>query len=136
MKTSVFLTAGLIILFAIPVAIAHAQQVTEPPVKILPTTEKGILKVLYAFDMDKSVEVKFFDKDRVLVLDRIKGKSQSNGFTKKYDVRNLKSEDLWVEISSPSIDVTYKLILSADGHTYEPLLEKTTYNHLMVAAKN
>jgi hypothetical protein len=34
------------------------------------------------------------------------------------------------------MDITYKLVPSIDGHTLEARLEKTTYNHIVVAANN
>jgi hypothetical protein len=135
MKTSSIIAAGLMILLTTAFT-ANARQTGEPPVKILPTAQKGILKVLYAAKTENGVEVKFFDDSGVLALDRIKGNRTPNGFTKKYDVSNVKSETLWVEINSDRMNITYKLIPSQDGLSYEPLLEKTTYNHLSVTAKN
>jgi hypothetical protein len=136
MKTSSIITAGLFILFATSFTAVNARQSGgEPPVKILPTTQQGILKVLYAAETGKSVDVRFFNKDKVLGFDKIKGDHNFNGFIKKYDISRLKSENFWIEISSASMDVTYKIIPLEDG-TFTPILEKTTYNHPLVAAKN
>jgi len=136
MKTSSLITAGLMILLATSFTAVTARQLgAEPPVKILPTTQNGILKVLYASEIGKGVEVRFFDENKTLVFDKIKGPRDLNGFIKKYDISRLKSENFWIEVSSANMDVTYKIIPSEDG-TFNPVLEKTTYNHPMVVAKN
>ncbi len=132
MKTSSIISAILFV-FAISFT-ASARQANEPPVKILPTTQKGVLKVLFAFEADQDVEVKFYNNEGIILTDKINKESYPNGFSKKYDVSSLKLSNYWVEVSSPRIDVTYKITTSKDG--FQPLLEKTTYNHLMVAAKN
>ena len=137
MKTSSVITAGFIILLATSVTAVNARQLEiEPPVKILPTTEYGILKLLFASNADQGVEVKFYNEDGLLSSDKIKRNLYPHGFSKKYDVRHLKPGSFWVEISSPQMDVTYKLNESKDGRSIEPFLEKTTYNHPMVVAKN
>lgn len=136
MKTSSLITAGLMILLATSFTAVNARQLGgEPPVKILPTNQNGFLKVLFASETDKAVEVKFYNETKMLVFDKIKGSSSRNGFIKKYDVSRLNSENFWIEISSAGMDVTYKIIPSEDG-TFNPVLEKTTYTQPMVVAKN
>ena len=132
MKTK--LTIALL-LIAFVAATTYARQNAEATVKVLPSTQKGVLKILYANDIDQSVEVKFFNDEGIISSDEIKGSVYPHGFLKKYDVRQLKNGNLWVEISSPNLSVTYKLVGSED-HTITPFLEKstTTYNHLV--AKN
>ena len=135
MKTST-ITAGLVILLAASFTAVNARQLGgEPPVKILPASQNGFLKVLFASETDKAVEVKFYNENKMLVFDKIKGSSSRNGFIKKYDVSRLNSENFWIEISSAGMDVTYKIIQSEDG-TFNPVLEKTTYTQPMVVAKN
>lgn len=133
MKTLTIFASAFILFTA---SFTASAQLSEPPVKILPTTQKGIVKVLFASDADQGVEVKFYNEEGLIITDKIKADSYPNGFSKKYDVSKLNPEKLWVEVSSAQMDVTYKLNPSRDGRSIEPFLEKTTYNHLMVVAKN
>ncbi len=135
MKTRTIIIASVVALFSVSFSSANAQQAGEPSVKILPTDQKGVLKVLYVSDTDQPVEVKFLTKEEVLTSDKIKGTAFQNGFSKKYDVRNITSRNFWIEVSSPSLTVTYKMTESKDRKSYVPILEKTTYNTLVAANK-
>lgn len=135
MKTRTIIIASVMTLFSASFFGASAQQAGEPPVKILPTDDQGVLKVLYAYDTDQAVEVKFLNEDGVLTRDKIKANTFQNGFSKKYDVRNISSRNFWIEVSSPSLMVTYKMTESNDRRAYVPILEKTTYNTLVAANK-
>ncbi len=117
-------------------ALATQAQSFEPAVKILPTGEKGILKVVYAHDAQSNVDVKFLGENGLLVWDRIKSESFSKGFTKKYNVRNIREKSFAIEISSAEMTVRYKMIKSKDGSAYVPYLESTTLNHPLVASIN
>lgn len=135
MKTRTIIIASMVALLSVSFFGTHAQQAGEPLVKILPTDEKGVLKVLYAYDTDEAVEVKFLTEDGVLTRDKIKGSAFQNGFSKKYNVRNISSRSFWIEVSSPNLTVTYKMTESKDRRSYVPILEKTTYNTLVAANK-
>lgn len=132
MKTKAILLAGLFII----VGAAHAQQILEPSVRILPTAEKGILKVLYAYNTGQSVSVKFFNEDGLLLSDRIKANTFQNGFMKKYDVRKIESKSFFVEISSARMSVTYKMTESKERKDFIPVLEKTSFMYPTTASSN
>jgi hypothetical protein len=132
MKTKAILLAGLFMIYGA----AQAQEIFEPAVKILPTKDKGILKVLYAYNTDQSVSVKFFNEDGVLLSDRVKANTFQKGFSKKYDVRKIGSGNFFVEVSSARMSVTYKMIESQDGKNLIPVLEKASYMHPTVASSN
>ncbi len=136
MKIQTIIAAGLLVILSTTVATTNAQSFDEPAVKILPTNQKGILKVLYAYDANQSVKITFFNDKGLILSDEVKGESLSNGFSKKYDVRNITSESFWIEVASDNISVTYKLTESMDRKTYVPFLEKTTYSHSLVASNN
>ena len=138
MKTSLFIKAGLVILLAASFTVVNARQSAgEPPVKILPTTTKGILKLIFAADASQGVEVNFYNEDGYLGSDKIGRNHYSKGFLKKYDVRHLKSQIFWMEISSAQINATYKLnAYQKDGRSMVPILEKVTFIHPMDLAKN
>ena len=116
-------------------AFATNAQLIEPAVKFLPAGEKGLLKVLYAHDTQSNVDVKFLGENGLLKADRIKAGSFSKGFSKKYDVSRIKAKSFWVEISSADLTVRYKMIETKDGQ-FVAYLEKTIYNHPLVAAIN
>jgi hypothetical protein len=112
----------------------NAQAPEESRVKILPGPEPGIVKVLYAMEVNHPLEIKFITDRGVITSDRIKGK-YPKGLSKRYDVRRFKS-DFRIELSSPNMTVTFHIFPSQDGLTYKSFLEKTTYNHSMVASNN
>jgi hypothetical protein len=134
MKIQIIISVGLLVILGSAVSMTNAQSLDEPAVKILPTTQKGILKVHFAYHADQSVNVRFFNEEGQILSDEIKG-TFPNGFSKKYNVRNITSKNFWIEVASENISVTYKLIESNDRQTFEPVLEKTAYNHVMVASK-
>jgi hypothetical protein len=136
MKLQSIIVTGLIVVLTASFTGASAQQYGEAPIKVLPTTEKGIVKVWFAIPANQSVHVKFYDENGILGSDNIKGGKYLSGFSKKYDVSHVKPGAFWVEVSSASLDVTYKLVPSDDGRKLDAQLETSTYNHTVVAANN
>lgn len=136
MKNQTILSAALIILFSAALTSVNAQVGSEPAVKILPSADKSIFKILFAYASEKSVDIKFFDENGSLGSDRINCKNFSQGFLKKYDLSNIKSKSFTVEIESENVDVVYKMIESKDRKTYVPQLERTTYKNSLVASNN
>jgi len=132
MKTRIIL-AGMIVA-ALGAFTVNAQSLDEPAIKILPSSEQGKLKLLYARDADKAVHVEFIGENGLLQSDRIKAGSFEKGFIKKYDVSRIKERNFWIEVSSGDLKVRYKIV--AKDKTFVPYLEQTTYNHPMVAAIN
>ena len=127
MKKQLIFSAALIILFNAVLTSVNAQVGSEPAVKILPSIDKSIFKVLFAYSSEKSVDIKFFDENGLLGSDRIKGKNFGQGFLKKYDLSSVKSKSFNIEIASENVDVVYKMVESKDHKTFVPQLEKTTY---------
>ena len=117
-------------------ALATQAQALEPAVKILPTGEAGILKVIYAHEAQSNVDVKFLGESGLIQWDRIKADSFSKGFSKKYNVRNIREKSFSIEVSSADQTVRYKMIKSKDRNAFLPYLESVTYNHPMVASIN
>ncbi len=111
---------------------ANAQ--TEARVKILPTSNHSVIKLLYAMDT-QGLEVKFLHNGELVKTDKIKGK-YSKGISKLYDVSAFKRKDFYIEVSSPQMVLTYHVIPSEDKIHFTPYLEKTTYNHVLVRANN
>ncbi|CAN5525284.1 hypothetical protein BH10BAC4_BH10BAC4_06000 [soil metagenome] len=134
MKTSSIIT-GLLIILTSSLVKVNAQSFDDPAVKILPTTQKGIVKVHFAYGADQKVNVRFFNEDGQLYSDEVKG-SFPNGFSKKYDIRKMNGENLWIEITCEAMSVTYKLVRSEGRDEYVPFLENSTYNHVLVAKKS
>jgi len=103
-------------------------------VKIIPSAQDGVLKLVYGYPHAKSVEVRFYNRDGIVVTDRINANEGEKGFIKKYDLRQLSTGVYWVEVSSPELSVTYKLV-GNKGIKWNTELEKSTVNHLLVASK-
>jgi hypothetical protein len=122
---------GLMILAAMSFASTNVQAQADPAVKVLPTSQAGILKVLYAYPNQKAVQIKFYNESGLIVSDRV-SKKYEKGFSKKYDLNKLEVGNYWVEITSPELSVTYKLEGSKDKK-WVSTLEKTTYSYPLVA---
>jgi len=133
MKTQSIILVVLVMLIG---TAAQAQEVNVPAIKILPMPQHGILKVLYAYNSGQSVNVKFFDDDAVLFSDKIKANAFRNGFSRKYDVRNIASKTFYVEVSSETLSVTYQLTKSEDGNDLIPVLENVYYHYPAMASRN
>lgn len=134
MKTKFTILAGIFTFLSLAFVSASAQTL-EPAVKIIPTSENGIYKLIFAYDSDQTVQVKFFNnKEGVLKLDRIQPEKFENGFSKKYDVSNIDSKDFWVEVSSSKLSVRYKM--TKGSKAYEPVLESTTFVNTLTASNN
>ncbi|MFZ5970599.1 MAG: hypothetical protein ACOYXA_03310 [Bacteroidota bacterium] len=132
MKTRTLLTVAA---FAAALLIStgtNAQLSVEPQVKVIPTSERGIIKVVYAQPTSHAVDVKFIDNTGVFLTDRIQSHISEKGFIKRYNMARLKGETYTIELSSPEMTVTYQLKESANQKWYA-VLTSTTYNHALVA---
>ena len=133
MKTQSIILVVLVMLFG---AAAQAQELNEPAIKILPTSQQGILKVLYTYNSGQPVLVKFSDENTVLFSDRIKADSFKKGFARKYDVRQIAAKTFYIEVSSETVSATYRLTRSEDSDVLTPFLENVSYQYPPVASRN
>src|SRR5882724_6119232 len=135
MKKSAIVTGFVIILATI---FSNTQAQTEIPVKILPSAQAGLIKILFVHENLQSVQVKFYNSNGLYTLDFIDKNTFQSGFLKRYDISKVESEDFWIEISLADLSVTstYKMTKSKDKKTYEPQLEQTVLNYSVVASLN
>ena len=135
MKIQTMIAAGLAVI-ASTAFTAQAQTEMSPAIKVLPTNEAGVVKVLYAYETSKPVEVRFSNESGVLKRDFVKSNQFGNGFLKKYDVSAIDTRKFKVEIIAENISVIYQLTESKKGKTYTSFLESTTYKQPLVASNN
>ncbi len=133
MKIQSIISAGFIAILSMSFA-AQAQTEAQSAVKVLPSTEKGIIKILFAHEPSENVEVKFYNEDGLLKKDRIKAATFKKGFIKKYDVSAIDTRKFSIDVDSESISVTYRLVESKDGKSYTALLERASYTQSLVAS--
>lgn len=129
MKTKSIVIAGLTVLLS-TVFLASNAQSTNPEIKVLPTTKDGVVKLLVVGASDESVDVKFYNADGLVQSDAIKAKSE--GFNKRYDVRQILDPGFIMEVTTAGTAVTYKMA-KTKGKLI-PYLIKTTYTYPMVAS--
>ncbi len=132
-KTIIFGVA-IAIIATFTLSTSHAQTQEQPAVKVVPTNRQDQLKVIYAYNTNQSVEVRFLDSDRLVKKDIVKGKDFVGGFMKYYNVETMSGNAFWIEIESPELLVTYKMIPSKAGK-WTAQLEKTTYTYPTVASR-
>jgi hypothetical protein len=114
---------------------AHAQYQEETRIKILPTKDAGVVKLLYALDTDEELQVRFFDASGEVASDIIPAKHYPKGISKRYNISKIAARDLRMEVSSSKLTVTYRLAPGKTKDRYIPYPEKTVYNHTVVASK-
>lgn len=117
-------------------------QTTESPlspiaesVKILPSSEKGIIRVLYASESATPVEIRFFTKDGELGSDKVFRKSYEKGFLKRYDISHINARDFLIEVSTKNSKVLYRIEQAIDRKSFEPTLEEVSYSEVLTASK-
>jgi hypothetical protein len=127
----ILLTAGLMVTLLATLTVNA--QVTDSKIKILHSENPGVIKLLYAMEVDESLTVRFLNRAGEFCVDQIKGPIRK-GFIKRYDTREINGTDYWVEVSSERMSALYHVTPSKDRKTFVSKLEKTTYNHELVAA--
>jgi hypothetical protein len=133
MKIQSIISAGFIAILSMSF-VAQAQTGAIEVVKILPSTEKGIIKILFAHEPSQNVEVRFYNEDGLLKKDRIKASTFKKGFIKKYDVSAIDTRKFSIDIDSESVSATYRLVESKGGKSYTALLERASYTQSLVAS--
>lgn len=133
MKTRT-LIFGMVIAVISTLTISTARAQDQPAVKVVPGLEKNTIKVIYAYNTAESVDVKFLTGDGLFEQDNINGKNFEGGFIKKYNLESLKGGTFWIQVDSPELSVTFKMIPSSKGK-WTAQLEKTTYNHTALAKR-
>jgi hypothetical protein len=114
---------------------ASAQSPDDSRVKILPTTERGVLKLLYAQESVEPIRVTFFDHSGEFASDEIQG-NYPKGLLKRYNLRKFDGKDFRMQISNSKMTVIYHITTAKGGKTFNTQLEKTIYNHPMVAYRD
>ncbi|MFZ6008732.1 MAG: hypothetical protein ACOYXT_00170 [Bacteroidota bacterium] len=127
MKHKIIVSIG-VVLFVVNKLLAQSPE--DPAVKILPTAQAGIVKVLFARELNQPLKVEFITEEGMIFTDKIKGGSYPKGLSKRYDVRYLDSKIYWVKISTSHLSVTYRVAVLGNGMAFEPQLESTTYNNI------
>lgn len=118
-------------------AISVNAQVSEGSrVKILPSGDEGVIKLLFAMKTDETVNVKFYADGGLVKSDRITGGPYEKGLMKKYDVSAIDHRDYWVEVTSSNIKVTYRVHPNRDSKTFTPHLESVIFSKMALAKKD
>ena len=132
MKKSSIIAAGLVVLLSTVFFASNAQS-TNPTIKVLPTTNEGIVKLLVVGAADQAVDVEFYTTDGLVQSDAVK--SGEAGFNKRYDIRKIMDHGFSMEVRTAGTSVIYKLA-KASNNKLTPILVKTTYTYPLVASNN
>lgn len=134
MKTkTIILGIFVAIITTFTFANSNAQGLDEPAIKVVPTSEKDVVKVIYGYHTNADVQVKFVSLDGTLKVDKINAKDFEEGFIRKYSLKDIQRNDLRVEVSGSEVSATY-FLKHIDGR-WVAQLEKSSYNHPIVALK-
>ncbi|MBL6446053.1 hypothetical protein JMN32_07030 [Fulvivirga sp. 29W222] len=95
-------------------ALAQGPQGDQIGAKILPSGERGIVKLLYVNPGESQVSINFYGKKGLLFNEEIKSNQFKNGFIKYYDLKSMKSGSYWVEIADSEMSIRYEIIFTDD----------------------
>lgn len=132
MKTKITITLALML--TVTASALKAQTAESPYVKILPGTDKHLVKVLYAKNTESPITVSFFNADGVVGSDKIKG-SYETGVMKTYDVHKIAGNEYWIEVSSKDVTARYRVVPTTDKSGFTAYLEKSSAVDSIVASK-
>lgn len=89
----------------------------ETAVKILPSGDAGLLKLLYVNAGEKKVEVKMYDENGLLFKEDVRGNrfKGTDGFIKFYNISELKPGTYWLEVTDSQRSVKHEMSMTEDG---------------------
>lgn len=123
----------MVALLALSAIHVQAQQHDESFVKIMPTSKPGVLKLVHAIPTSESLSIQFITDDGVVSSDEIKG-DYPKGISRRYDFRQIDDDNFRVMVSSPTLSVTYYIVLSDDRRTFTSHLEKAVHSYNPLAS--
>lgn len=112
---TLILGLAVAILSAISLTEAKSQTLDQSLVTVLPDAQKDLIKVIYNYNSNDNVVVKFIDADGLFLTDRIKATAFDRGFVKKYEVNRSRGDEFLLEVSNPEFAITYMLSTNKDG---------------------
>jgi hypothetical protein len=129
-KTIIF---GIVIAAISSISITTKAQLNQPEIRIVSVNDPSVIKVIYGYDTQETVNVTFSEANNAIILtDKINGEDIKGGFQRKYNMRNIEADEFWVEVTSSKLAAKYKVAHDKNGK-WSAQLEKTTYNYPIVA---
>jgi hypothetical protein len=113
----------------------QAQALDETLVKIVPTANAGIIKVIYGAETLGPVNIAFVTTKGEVGSDKIEVGSYPTGISKRYNIKSISDRGFWVKVSSPQLSVTYR-ISPLDNGSFTATLEKASYYQAIVRRNN
>jgi hypothetical protein len=127
-KVSLFAAGMFFLLFTVTL---QAQEITTVT-KVLPTNGKGVIKLLVADNLGKTVSVKFYNDDGLIASDAIEGKD-AKGFIRRYDLSQLFFRTFWMEVKTENASFVYAITKAGKDFTAE--LRESTHTYPVIAAR-
>ena len=131
MKTGSTIVAGVFFLLITAIT-TQAQEVATAVAKVLPTSGKGVIKLLVSDNPGKTVSVRFYNEDGLIASDLIKGKD-AKGFIKKYDLSRVIPRQFWMTVDTENSSFTYAMTRENGGIVAE--LREATQKYPVIASR-
>jgi hypothetical protein len=131
MKTKA-IVCGMVVAALSTLVMSRAQAQDIPAIKVVSTDQTDVIKVIYGYSSNVPVSVKFLNSQGIVYQEKLTGRDVEKGFMKKYDVVNMKNDDLWVVVDGQELSVTFKMATSRSGK-WSAQLEKVTHNFPTIA---
>lgn len=136
MKLSTTIFAALLTVVSLNLTAAtNPDQQQEPVVKVLPSAEAGLVKLLYVNNEQKQVNITFYDADGMIIKDKIKAKKFEGGFVKMYDLSELDPGKYWVKIADSNTEVKYEIIHSTEKPVIASYWNNSLSTEKIIASK-
>lgn len=103
-------------------------------IKVLPSSERNVLKIIYA-ENSQPVTVTFFSGKKVYGKD-IESKAYATGFQKKYDVSNISERTFWITVASAKSSATYRMTRIRNGKSFASELESSSGGGQLLVKRN
>ncbi|MEQ8928050.1 MAG: hypothetical protein RLO81_19690 [Fulvivirga sp.] len=112
---------------------AMAQTSTSVTARILPHNEKGFVRLLITDHNNKPVVVRFKSGNTLISKNKINTSKKEEGFTKLYDIRNLKEGNYTLEIENNDEVITYNFTTDGDLPVWTQYWNEQLNNNIRLA---
>ncbi len=135
MKTNFLFTTIVLLGLVSSAATAQVSLNEDSKIKVLPSTMKNVIKVMYAADVEGPVTVTFYNGTHVYGQDVVRD-HVAKGFIKKYDVGRVYENSFLVKVSSEKLAAIYRVTRVNSGKSFTSELKSLSTDPQLLVKRN